>query len=228
MNNQIVKYPGGEVPKMNVMSFDTDAQRGFTPLCPDELPVPDGHNIADELNKQARFAETRGYSKDSHAKSAEWVANEEHPQFDRIEDTPDMDLRWNMHCAVGERGHELIDGLPHPREYQIQIHKGVERDMHPYGACYHDHAKQISTGLIEQAKVRGIKVIIVGGLALDYCVAETVREMLAAGFIVILNLAATRAISEEGGKVAVEELRNKGAIIIRSATELKLIDADVA
>lgn len=28
-----------------IASFDVDAQKGFTPLCPDELPVPGGDAI---------------------------------------------------------------------------------------------------------------------------------------------------------------------------------------
>ena len=33
-----------------IAAIDVDAQNGFTPLCPGELPVEDGENIADELN----------------------------------------------------------------------------------------------------------------------------------------------------------------------------------
>ncbi|MEO6678169.1 MAG: nicotinamidase, partial [Pseudomonas sp.] len=34
-------------------SFDVDAQKSFTPLCPDELPVPEGDQIGSELNFMA-------------------------------------------------------------------------------------------------------------------------------------------------------------------------------
>ena len=30
---------------MKIASFDVDAQKGFTPLCPNELPVPEGDTI---------------------------------------------------------------------------------------------------------------------------------------------------------------------------------------
>ncbi|PLX80821.1 MAG: nicotinamidase, partial [Desulfuromonas sp.] len=46
-------------------SFDVDPQRGFTPLCPNELPVAGGDEIADELNRQATFARYRLVSKDN-------------------------------------------------------------------------------------------------------------------------------------------------------------------
>lgn len=39
--------------KRNTASFDVDAQKGFTPLCPDELPVAGGEALAEALNRQA-------------------------------------------------------------------------------------------------------------------------------------------------------------------------------
>ena len=33
-----------------IVSIDVDAQKTFTPLCPDELPVNEGHLIVEELN----------------------------------------------------------------------------------------------------------------------------------------------------------------------------------
>jgi nicotinamidase/pyrazinamidase len=220
MQTEILHYPGGTISKDKVLSLDVDAEKGFTPLCPNELPVPQGHLIDGELNLQAGYARYLAVSKDAHPRSSKWAANEKHQQLDPITGEPDMDVHWNLHTLVGEYGHELIPELPHMREYDFWAIKGTEPDMHPYGACYQDLDKRISTGLIEWAIVKGVKVVIVGGLALDYCVAETVRELLAAGFVVILNLGATRAISEDGGRATVEELRSKGAVIINSAAEL--------
>ena len=42
-----------------IVSLDIDAQKTFTPLCPAELPVREGHWIAAELNAQARLAQLR-------------------------------------------------------------------------------------------------------------------------------------------------------------------------
>ena len=36
--------------KKYLASFDIDAQNTFTPICPNELPVVEGDQIADELN----------------------------------------------------------------------------------------------------------------------------------------------------------------------------------
>ena len=68
-------------PRETLAAFDVDAQKCFTPLCPDELPVPDGHEIARELNHQARLAALRIGSKDAHPPNAVWVATDDKPQL---------------------------------------------------------------------------------------------------------------------------------------------------
>ena len=35
---------------MKIAAIDVDVQNTFTPVCPQELPVPEGHLIADALN----------------------------------------------------------------------------------------------------------------------------------------------------------------------------------
>lgn len=205
-----------------VVSLDVDAQNGFTPRCPGELPVPQGTEIVNELNLQAHFAKFRAMSKDAHPQGAVWEATTAHPQLEPVSGYPNVDVRWNRHCVVGTLGHQLIKGLPHPSAYHFMVTKGTEPDMHPYGACYQDLGKQISTGLIEWAKFREVKLFIVGGLATDFCVKETVLELLDAGFMVILNLGGCRGIFPEMVGTAISEMQKKGAIIIESADELSL------
>ena len=59
-----------KVNRAKTASFDVDPQRGFTPLCPNELPVVGGDQIAAELNTQAEFASARLVSKDCHPAEA--------------------------------------------------------------------------------------------------------------------------------------------------------------
>lgn len=174
-------------------SFDVDAQRGFTPLCPNELPVSEGHLIVPALNKQATFAKYRVGSMDWHPVNALWLATDEKQQFTPISDQPNLDLHWKAHCMIGTEGNRLLDGLPSMDQYDYMVIKGMFPDMHPYGACYHDLNDTISTGVIEFLKSKEVKTVIVGGLALDYCV-KTTSLQLAKHFKVFINLDATRAI----------------------------------
>lgn len=176
-----------------VASLDVDPQKGFTTVCPDELPVTGGVDIVSELNANANLAEKRTGSKDWHNRNAIWLASEDKPQFSVVGE-PNSDIRWNSHCLGGEKGSEFLDGLPPVTGYDFIAYKGMENDMHPYGACYHDLEDKISTGLIEWYKVNGIHTVVVGGLAYDYCVAKTIYQLIDAGVHVILNRAATRGI----------------------------------
>lgn len=201
-----------KINKKNTAAFDIDAQKGFTPICPDELPVPEGDQIVDELNINAAFADYRIGSKDAHNKKALWVATTANPQFSEV-GAPNVDIRWNSHCNVGTKGFELLDGLPDPLDYDYFVWKGIENNTHPYGACYHDLKKKRTTGVIEFLKTNNIEVVIAGGLATDYCVFETVLELTTAGFQVILNLKACRGIAVETTKTAIETMREAGVVI---------------
>lgn len=201
-------------------AFDVDAQNTFTPRCPDELPVPGGTEIVDELNRQARFARLRLGSKDAHSPQAVWVADAEHPPFSALEGQPNADIRWPRHAEPGTFGFELIEGLPDVSEYDFFVWKGVEPSMHPYGACYHDLANRMSTGVIEYLRDQDIDTVLVGGLATDYCVRATVLQLLEAGFRVIVNRAAIRGVAPETTERALDEMERAGALFVDSAEEL--------
>lgn len=202
-----------------VASFDVDAQNCFTPVCPDELPVPGGDEIAGELNAQAKLAEYRIGSKDAHSPQAVWVADSQNPQFSPVQGR-NVDIRWNVHAVPGTKGFELIEGLPHPADYDFFVWKGVEPDMHPYGACYHDLADSKSTGVIEWLRAHGVTHVIVGGLATDYCVKTTVLQLRRAGFDVVVNLAACRGIAPDTIAQATQAMQAAGARFVNSHAEI--------
>lgn len=196
-------------------SFDVDVQKGFTPLCPEELPVVGGETLAAALNRQAGLARLRIGSKDAHPVNAVWQAAAGAPQFSPVAGKS-VDIRWNLHCVPGTRGHELIDGLPHPADYEFFVQKGIEPDMHPYGACYHDLAERQSTGVIEFLLCNSIETVLVGGLATDYCVKTTALQLRRGGLEVIVNLAACRGISPDTVQAALVEMAAAGIVVVEA------------
>ncbi len=202
-------------------SFEVDPQRGFTPLCPDELPVHDGHSIADELNAQAQFARFRIVSKDCHPSEAPWIAESKEQIMTPVEgDFPGLDIKWPSHCVIGSEGNRLIPGLPEETAYDLIIEKGKDPLHHPYGACYHDLAGKKSTGVIEWLLQHNIEEILVGGLATDYCVKNTVLQLCQAHFNVIVNVGACRGVAEESSYRALQEMQAAGARLIAGSSEL--------
>ncbi|MCS5707591.1 nicotinamidase [Candidatus Berkiella cookevillensis] len=206
--------------KIHIASLDVDAQNSFTPICPNELPIPLGHEIVHELNQQGTFAQLRIGTKDAHPANPVWLANQNQPTLSAISGYQNVDVRWPQHCVPGSLGFKLIEGLPHPQDYDYFVWKGVEPDMHPYGACYHDIHERMSTGLIEFLIAHQITTVIVGGLATDYCVKTSVLQLLHAGFKTILNLGACRGLSPHTTQEAIKLMEQKGAILISSSTQL--------
>lgn len=209
--------------KAQVASLDIDAQYTFTPVCPDELPVAGGDEIAIELNRQSAFAAWRVGSKDAHSPRALWVSDDQHPTGSPIEGS-NMDTRWPPHAIPGTKGFELLDGLPHPADYDFFVWKGVEPDMHPYGACYHDLQQRLSTGLIEFLESKRVSTVLVGGLATDYCIRHTVDQLLDAGFSVVVNRAAIRGVADDTSRHAIAEMIQRGAIFVHDSTKLEQAD----
>ncbi len=205
--------------KQHVASFDIDPQNAFTPHCPDELPVQEGDQIVAELTAQAAWAAWRIGSKDAHSPQAIWVSDATHPPLSPL-NAPQADVYWPAHAIPGTIGFELIDSLPKPEEYDYFIWKGVELDLHPYGACYHDLQETLSTGVIEFLHAHAIKAVIVGGLATDHCVKNTVLQLRRVNIDVLVNLAACRGIDSHTVVQAVTVMQQAGAILLNSASDL--------
>ena len=70
--------------------------------------------------------------------------------------------------------------------------------------------------LARELEERGIGRLLVGGLALDYCVRATCLDARKAGFAVQLVLPATRAVEVHpgDGEAAIEALRGAGVEIL--------------
>ncbi|MGY3869903.1 isochorismatase family protein [Aeromonas crassostreae] len=205
-----------------IASLDIDAQKGFTPLCPQELPVPGGDEIVAALNAQAALASVRVGSKDAHSANAIWTTS---PPFIPLPHA-NADLSWPSHCVPGTPGFELLDGLPAPIDYDFFVWKGIEPDLHPYGACYHDLAGRRSTGLIEFLHSRGVTTVLAGGLATDYCVKTSVLQLRQAGFRVIVHLAACRGIAPDTVASAHTQMIEAGAELAQTLIDVqRLLDA---
>lgn len=202
---------------MPIVSIDVAAQQAFTPLCPDELPVPEGHLIVPELNANAELADWRVLARDAHGPGAVWeVAT--HEEMRQPLGLPNADLTWVRHAEVGTQGFLPLPGLPKPEEYDFLVHQGLDMHMHPYGCCFQDMAETISTGLIEWLQVRQAKFVIIGGLATDFTVKETVIQLCRySQWQVLVNLAACRGLYPETVAKAKAQMELMGAFLLEDA-----------
>lgn len=170
-----------------------DVQVGF---CPGgNLAVPDGDKVVPVLNEWierfARAGRPVVLSRDWHP--------EDHVSF-RARGGP-----WPPHCVAGSRDAEFHPALRVSPEALV-VSKAEGRDEEAYSAFE-------GTRLAERLRERGVRRLIVGGLATDYCVRASVLDALRAGFEVTVLRDAVRAVDVNAGdgERALAAMRAAGA-----------------
>jgi nicotinamidase/pyrazinamidase len=115
---------------------------------------------------------------------------------------------WPEHCLAGSPGAAFAPGLALPHDAVI-ISKAATRDSDAYSAFQ-------GTGLAQRLREAGVKRLLVGGLATDYCVLNTVLDARKAGFEVLLLADAIRAVNVEpgDGERAEREMLAAGAVAV--------------
>ena len=116
---------------------------------------------------------------------------------------------WPPHCVAATRGAEFARALALPGT-EVVVSKAATPEIDAYSGFG-------GTDLAARLRSGGVQRLFVGGLATDYCVLNTVRDALAAGFAVLLLADAIRAVDVNAGdgERALDEMRRLGARGIR-------------
>lgn len=172
-----------------------DVQNDF---CPGgTLAVPHGDEVVEPLNKQIDQFLQRGAPV---YKSRDW-----HPAT-----TKHFAIyggTWPVHCVQDTEGAEFHPALREDPRITV-ISKGLG-DTDCYSAFD-------ETDLASQLHEQGVEEVVVGGLATDYCVKNTVLDAVKHGFKVKALENAMRAVELQpgDGERAIEEMRAAGAEIV--------------
>jgi nicotinamidase/pyrazinamidase len=173
-----------------------DIQNDF---CPGgALPVKDGDKIVPVLNRYIERFRKAGapvlFTRDWHPP--------DHSSF-KAQGGP-----WPPHCVQNSEGAKFHRDLLIPPEGEI-VSKADKRDE--------AYSFFQGTDLAEELKERGIKRLLVGGLATDYCVKETVLDGLKHGFEVFHLDDASKGVNvnPDDSERALQEMVAKGAQRIR-------------
>lgn len=114
---------------------------------------------------------------------------------------------WPVHCVQNTQGAEFHPALRNDPRIKI-VSKGLG-DTDCYSAFD-------ETDLAAQLRQQNVEELVVGGLATDYCVKNTVVDALHKGFRVKAVADAMRAVGVHpgDGEKAIEEMRAAGAEIV--------------
>ena len=116
---------------------------------------------------------------------------------------------WPPHCVAGTTGAAFSPDLALPQDAVI-VSKATGPDEEAYSAF-------AGTGLAQRLRDRGVRRVLVGGLATDYCVLHTVRDARAAGFEAVVLEDAVRAVelAAGDGERALAAMKAAGALAAR-------------
>lgn len=118
---------------------------------------------------------------------------------------------WPVHCVADSTGAAFASTLNLPESVRI-ISKADNAEMEAYSGFSHTNLGYLLRG-------HGITRLLVGGLATDYCVLNTVKDALSARFEVYLLRDAIRAVDVNAGDGAhaLSEMLRLGAQLIELA-----------
>lgn len=121
---------------------------------------------------------------------------------------------WPVHCVQDTEGARFHPRLRLPAG-AILVSKGVDPDSHGYSAFEGRTAD--GTSLLADLKARGIRHLLLGGLATDYCIRQTTLDALSGGLKVTVLDDAIAGVNAEDSERALVELREHGAQFISDA-----------
>ena len=179
-----------------------DAQRGFTELCPAELPVPGGAAIVPAVNRLLELPWARVDA------SQDWHPPD-HSSF--------LGRRLNLyppHCVQGTAGADFIPGLRSERFHAIW-RKGMHIDADGYSL------PAAHPGFAAMLHAVGIDSAVLCGLTTNICVFHAARDLRKEGFRVLIAEDAAAGIDvpaaglfqskakEQGERLGVEYVKVK-------------------
>ena len=170
-----------------------DLQNDF---CPGgTLAVPDGNQVVYVLNDYiARF---------SVKQTPIFATRDWHPMHHVS--FKERGGPWPPHCIQGTKGADFHHDLKLPYGVEI-ISKGFLTEKDAYSGF---EGTNLRARLID----KNVKRVFVGGLAIDYCVKQTVLDALKNGFETYLLVDAVRGVNvkPDDGEKAVREMVRAGA-----------------
>ena len=169
------------------------------------LYVSGGEEVVRAMNEEVRRAREAGllvvYTQDWHPAST--------PHFEKDGGV------WPVHCVQGSWGAAFHPDLVVDGEV---VRKGVGGEDGYSGFTVRDPTtgEQEGTRLEQVLRSRAVERLVIGGLATDYCVKETVLDARRLGFDVTVLLGAVRAVDlgPGDGDRAIEAMVAAGAAVV--------------
>ncbi|WP_438990721.1 bifunctional nicotinamidase/pyrazinamidase [Lentibacter sp.] len=132
--------------------------------------------------------------------------------FDLTEMPYGPQVLWPDHCVIGSQGAAFHPDL-RTDAAQMIVRKGFRAPIDSYSAFF-ENDRSTATGLHGYLQERGIRSLVLTGLATDFCVAYSALDAARLGYAVELRESLCRAIDLDGSLAAAKsQMREAGVII---------------
>ncbi|MDB5164275.1 MAG: isochorismatase hydrolase, nicotinamidase/pyrazinamidase [Candidatus Saccharibacteria bacterium] len=210
-----------------------DAQRGFMPASEGErldvpgfgeLPIMEGEHIVPYLNTLLGAFSLRGMDI--------FTTQDWHPErtahFALDGNEPNFMTTWPPHCRANTPGAELHPEIIVPK-LAVAFKKGQEEltdgalDTSYTGL---NGVNERGQNLEHWLRQRGTRAVLLGGLALDYCVKATALDLRTKlGLDVTIAVDATESVAQPTGLKAIDELEAAGVHFVTTDEYLRKLEA---
>ena len=198
-----------------------DVQNDFCPK--GALEVENGDQVIEPLNRLASlFAGRSGRiiaTQDWHpANHLSFASSHENKKPGDTVNLPGVmgQILWPRHCVQGSAGAEFHEKLE-TKPVNLILRKGFRTGLDSYSAFF-ENDRKTSTGLDGFLKALSIDTLVLGGLALDYCVLYSALDAVSLGYNTIIAGDAVWGVDFPGGSIkqAFKRLDEAGIIVTES------------
>jgi len=186
------------------------------------LEVPEGDRILGPVKELMGrdlfrlYVATQDWHPEGHVSFASSHPGRE--PFETIELYGHPQTLWPDHCIQGSPGAALHPDLPQEPIAAV-IRKGMEPDSDSYSGFrnnWNPQGERPATGLASYLRERGVRDVVVCGLARDVCGKWTAEDAAEAGFGVTFLWDLTRAVDPGSDDQVRDDLENAGVRVINT------------
>ena len=189
-----------------------DLQNDFLPG--GALEVPEGDMIVEKINDILDNYDLIIATKDWHPKDhISFASKHKNKDVGDVINYEGIDqILWPDHCIQKSPGSDF------PKIFNSSIikkiiYKGQNSNIDSYSAFY-DNSKDASTGLTDFLRIKKVEKVDFVGLATEYCVKFTALDSVSEGFYTRVITKCTKGLNENDCKLAFDEMRDKGIVLI--------------
>jgi nicotinamidase/pyrazinamidase len=201
---------GRVMPTSDTALIVVDVQNDF---CPGgALAVPGGDAVVGPINRLIERFDNVILTQDWHPAGHSSFASSHAGQapFATIQMAYGAQTLWPDHCVQGSPGADFHKDLAW-RKAQLVVRKGFRRAIDSYSAFF-ENDRKTPTGLAGYLRERGLKNVVLAGLATDFCVGFSALDAARLGLSTSVVMDASRAIDLNGSLAEAERQMNAAGV----------------